>query len=82
VNSQVPPAKPGADETSTLGGVKDYIGIEKLSVIIGRTYPTTLKMVHQDKIKGTQHGAEWRIKLTEVRRFLEQGNNPNPQPHK
>lgn len=70
-------------ETSTsIGGVKDWVGLRKLSELIARSYPTTLKMVKADKIHGSRHGNEWQIKLTEVRRFLEQGNNPNPQPHK
>lgn len=72
------------DGTSASGGgdVKDWVGIDKLSELIDRSYPTTLKMVQSDKIHGTRHGVEWRIKLLEVRRFLEQGNNPNPQPEK
>lgn len=83
-STELRPNQPAPEESSdSLGsGVKDYVGITKLAVLIDRSYPTALKMVQQDKIHGTQHGAEWRIKLTEVRRFLEQGNNPNPQPRK
>lgn len=73
-------SSPNKDETSS-SGVRDYVGIDKLSKLIERSYPATLRMVHSDKITGTRHGTEWRIKLTEVKRFLEQGNNPNPQPH-
>lgn len=70
-----------AGSSSSIGeGTDDYVGIEKLSHIIERSYPTTLKMVQSDKITGTRHGVEWRIKLIEVRRYLEHGNNKNPQP--
>jgi excisionase family DNA binding protein len=75
------PAPEGTSVPSN-GGVKDYVGISKLAELIDRSYPTTLKMVQTDKIHGTRHGSEWRIKLLEVRRFLEQGNNPNPEPRK
>ena len=75
----VSPTKPGETSTST-DGVRDYVGIRRLSELIERSYPTTLNMLHTKKIIGTRHGTEWRIKLTEVRRFLEQGNHPDSQP--
>lgn len=75
------PRQLNAEEETITSGVRDYVGIDKLSKLIERSYPATLRMVHSDKISGTRHGTEWRIKLTEVKRFLDFGNNPNPQPH-
>lgn len=65
------------DETFASGGVKDYLGIKELKDVIGKSYPTTLRMIRLKQILAYQVGNEWRIKKTEVRRFLEQGNHPD-----
>ncbi len=65
------------DETFSSGGVIDFVLIGRLKDIIGKSYPTTLRMIHLKQIQAYQVGKEWRIKNTEVRRFLEQGNHPD-----
>lgn len=66
------------DETfAPPGGVDDYVTVKQACVIINRSYPTTLKMVKAKKLLGYQAGSEWRVKKSELRRFLEHGNHPN-----
>lgn len=67
------------EETDLIGVGKDYVGLKKLCQIIERSYPATLKMLQKGQIKGYRSGQEWRIKLTEVRRFLEYGNHPDSE---
>lgn len=65
------------EETDLFSGVRDYVGIKQLRKIIERSYPATLRMLQKGQIKGYRSGQEWRVKLTEVRRFLDQGNHPD-----
>lgn len=65
------------EETDLFSGVRDYVGIKQLCKIIERSYPATLRMLQKGQIKGYRSGQEWRVKLTEVRRFLDQGNHPD-----
>lgn len=65
------------DETFSSGGVKDYLTCKETARAINRSYPTTLRLIKENKILGAQHGSEWQVKKLEVRRFLEQGNHPD-----
>jgi excisionase family DNA binding protein len=58
----------------------NWVGLRKLALIIGRSYPTTLTMVKKGYIDAVRVGGQWRVPEQEVWRFLKHGNHPNPTP--
>lgn len=67
------------EEALALQGVEPTVNAHRLSELICKSYPNTLKMLRRKQIKATRHGSEWRVKLSEVRRFLEHGNHPDSE---
>lgn len=67
------------EEARALQGVEPYVNADRLAELINKSYPVTLRMLRKKQIKGTRHGTEWRVKLSEVRRFLEHGNHPDSE---
>lgn len=55
----------------------DYLTMPQLCKAIGFSRPAALRLLQKRRIIGYQAGGHWRIKKTEVRRFLEFGNHPN-----
>lgn len=54
----------------------DRISLKKAAALIGISYPTILKYVHEKKIDAIFIGNGWKISKYEIRRFLEFGNLP------
>lgn len=60
--------------------IEGWVGLERLAIIIEKSYPTTRKLVKSGKIKGVRVGGQYRIYESEVNRFLKYGNHPDPIP--
>lgn len=58
----------------------DRVSLKKASALMGLSYPTTLKYVHEKKIQAIWIGNGWKISKYEIRRFLEFGNHPDSNP--
>ncbi len=75
------PNTPGTSDEGGLSQVENYVtGTKKLSAIIGKTQQTTLKLIQAGKLKAVIIGGTYRVYESELRRFLTQGNHPDPQP--
>lgn len=71
------PVKPpvGTPNLVELTGRK-WIRLRKFAELIGKSYPTVLKMVKSDppKVRAVLVGGTYRVYEDEVRRFLTEGN--------
>lgn len=67
-----------AGTASTGGG--GWVTLKKMAILIEKDYRTTRKLVVEGKIRAIRVGGTFRIYEEEVRRFLQQGNHPDPQP--
>lgn len=65
----------GAPDLKALTGRK-WISLRKFADLIGKSYPTVLKMANSDpqKVKAVRVGSQWRVYEEEVWRFLREGN--------
>jgi excisionase family DNA binding protein len=59
---------------------RNYVTLRKFAQIVELSYPTCLKLAKSGKVVAVKVGGNYRIYEDEVRRFLKQGNHPNPQP--
>lgn len=64
------------------GLAMNWVTVRKMSLIIEKSYQTTLKLVKAGQIKAVKVGGDYRIYENEVRRFLNYGNHPDPTPLK
>lgn len=55
----------------------DRVSLKKAAVLMGLSYPTLLKYVHDKKVQAIWIGNGWKISKYEIRRFLEFGNHPD-----
>lgn len=75
-----PADKPtGSLDLKSLTGRK-WISLRKFAVLIGKSYPTVLKMATHEpvKVEAIKIGGQYRIYEEEVRRFLLEGNRKSP----
>lgn len=55
----------------------ETIGVTKLCEILGLTRPPVHRLLKREAILSFMRGGSRRIKKTEVKRYLEQGDHPN-----
>jgi excisionase family DNA binding protein len=70
----------GGDEHYT--GGEGWVTLKKMAILIEKDYRTTRKLIVDGKIRAIRVGGTFRIYESEVRRFLQQGNHPDPQPNR
>ena len=65
----------GSPDLKSLTG-RNWISLRKFGELIGKSYPTVLKMATHEpvKVKAIKIGGQYRIYEEEVRRFLTEGN--------
>lgn len=59
---------------------RGWITLRKMSVLIAKSYQTTLKLASRGAIRAVRIGGTYRIYEDEVRRFLREGNHPDATP--
>lgn len=59
---------------------ENWVNVDKMSALIGRTKFTTLKLIQKGYIRAVLIGGSYRIYESEVVRFLTRGNHPDPIP--
>ena len=60
---------------------KDEITLLKLDQVckaIKISYPTLLNYIKTGKLRGIRIGGQWRVSLSELKRFGKEGNSDNP----
>lgn len=66
----------------TLGELKgrNWVSLKQFAIVAEMSYQVCLKLVWSGKIRAIKVGGTYRIYEEEVRRFLREGNHPNPIP--
>lgn len=59
----------------------ERVSLKRAAVLMGLSYPTLLKYVHEKKVAAIKIGNGWKVTKYEIRRFLEFGNHPSSQQH-
>lgn len=54
----------------------ERVSLKRAAVLMGMSYPTLLKYVHEKKVAAIKIGNGWKVTKYEIRRFLEFGNHP------
>jgi excisionase family DNA binding protein len=57
----------------------ERVSLKRAAPLIGMSYPTLLRLVHDKKIKAIKIGNGWKVTKYEIRRFLEFGNHPDSE---
>lgn len=57
-----------------------WLSLADMAKVIGKSYQTTLKLVHRKAIIAILRGGQYVILEEEVRRFLQHGNHPDCLP--
>lgn len=55
----------------------ERVSLKRAAVLMGMSYPTLLKYVHEKKVAAIKIGSGWKVTKYEIRRFLEFGNHPS-----
>lgn len=59
---------------------RNWISLKRFAVLAEKSYPVCLKLVRAGKVRAIRVGGTYRIYEDEVRRFLREGNHPDPIP--
>lgn len=59
---------------------RNWVSLRQFAVVAEKSYPVCLKLVKAGQVRAIKVGGTYRIYEDEVRRFLREGNHPNPIP--
>lgn len=65
------------ENTFELKAVDDFLTMPQVVTAINHSRPMVLRLLQSKKLLGYKDGDRWKVKKSEVRRFLEQGNHPD-----
>lgn len=55
---------------------RGWISLHQFSIVIGVSYPTACRMRDRGEVAVTKVGGIFRITTVELKRFMQEGNNP------